>query len=269
MEVKGGDENLVQTTAVDGKKWKAGTTGPTWVGSLGRYREWRVVGFYQKSLIPIIQLLPSALRDQCMELLREYFVSKLSIQQSGSAGHEHGKDLVKDSKAPDPHIVRGITDIEVQHGGCLDRMRLTYDVYNPGQNTTKSFPTNWVGSDAGKREHIKLKKDEEITAIETWTDPTREGGLLQQVAFRTSAGRRFPDTDGTKFYGENRGRKKDVFKTIEAPRVRGITGSNGAYIHRIGLKYAALDANAKSREFLLAMEPFLFPDKNYGIISER
>ena len=270
MEVKGGDENLVQTTpsGVDGKKWKTGTTAATWVGSLGRYREWQVVGFYQKSLVPIIQLLPPVLRDQCMDLLREYFVSKLSIQQSASAGHEHGKDLVKDSKAPDPHIVRRITDIEVRYGGCLDRMRVTYDVYNPGEKTTKPFQTNWVGSDTGKSEHIKLKLDEEITAIETWTDPTREGGLVQQVAFRTSGGRRFPDI-GKGFYGENRGRKKDEFKTIEAPRVRGITGSNGAYIHRIGLKYAALDANAKSREYLLAMEPFLFPDKNYGIIPER
>jgi hypothetical protein len=65
--------------------------------------------------------------------------------------------------------------------------------------------------------------------------------------------RRYPGDTG--FYGENRGRKKDEFKTIHVPRVRGIDGANGAYVHRIGLAYAQLDGNAKSREFLLAMEP--------------
>jgi hypothetical protein len=202
-----------------------------------------------------------------MDALRAYFVSKLSIQQSISAGREHGKDLVKDSKAPDPHTVRRITDIYVQYGGCLDRMKVVYDVYAGNGKTTKPFETNWVGSDTGKKGHIALKNNEEITAIETWVDPTKEGGLVQQVAFRTNLGRRFPSIDG--FYGEQRGRTKDVSKTIEVPRVRGITGSNGAYIHRLGLTYAALDANAKSREYLLAMEPYLFPDGDYGPLSTR
>ncbi|MGH6853186.1 MAG: hypothetical protein ACREDJ_08350, partial [Methylocella sp.] len=56
------------------------------------------------------------------------------------------------------------------------------------------------------------------------------------------------------------------FKTIEAPRVRGIIGSSGAYVHRLGLAYAALASNANSREYLLAMEPSLFPEGDYGII---
>ena len=87
---------------------------------------------------------------------------------------------------------------------------------------------------------------------------------MQRVAFITSAGVRYPNSDG--FYGRNKG-SKDVLKTIEAPRVRGIVGSNGAYIHRLGLSYAALDADAKSREYLLAMEPYLFPDGDYGIVN--
>ena len=266
MEVTGGDENLASSKEGElGRAWKAGQSAPTWVASFGRYREWRIVGFYENSMIPIIDFLPQSLREQCMELLRDYFVSKLSIQQSTSAGHRHGKDLAQDGAAPDPRTVKRIHEIDVRHGGCLDRMKIFYDVYTDGGKKTKTVETKWVGSDTGKSDQIKLKDGEEITAIETWVDPTKDQGLVQQVAFRTNTGRRFPDADG--FYGENRGRKKDEFKTIEAPRVRGIVGSNGAYIHRIGLAYAALDSNAKSREFLLAMEPFLFPDGDYGIIG--
>jgi hypothetical protein len=140
-----------------------------------------------------------------------------------------------------------------------------YEVYTDGGKNTKTVTTKWVGStDAGKLVNIKLKDGEELAAIETWTDATRDNGLLQQVAFVTNTKRSFPDDTG--FYGQNKGRKKDVFKTSEAPRVRGIDGSNGAYVHRIGFAYAALDGNAKSREFLLAMEPFLFPDGNYGVV---
>jgi hypothetical protein len=216
-------------------------------------------------MLPIIDFLSPPLRDQCMDLLRDYFVSKLSIRHSDTAGHQHGKDLAQDSGAPAPNTVKRISEIELRHGGCLDALRLTYEVYTDGGKNTKTVTTKWVGStDAGTLVNIKLKDNEELAALETWTDPTRDEGLLQQVAFVTNTKRRFPDDTG--FYGQNKGRKKDVFKTIEAPRVRGIDGSNGAYVHRIGFAYAALDGNAKSREFLLAMEPFLFPDGVYGII---
>jgi MAC/Perforin domain len=270
MELQGGDENLASSKEGElGRAWKPGQTAPTWVASLGRYREWRVVGFYEHSMLPIIDFLKSpTLRDQCMDLLRDYFVSQLSIRHSDTAGHEHGKDLAQDSGAPAPNTVKRISEIDLRHGGCLDALRLTYEVYTDGGKNTKTVTTKWVGStDAGKPVNIKLKDGEELAAIETWTDPTRDGwpgGLLQQVAFVTNTKRRFPNDTG--FYGENKGRKKDVFKTIEAPRVRGIDGSNGAYVHRIGLAYAALDGNAKSREFLLAMEPFLFPEGVYGMI---
>jgi hypothetical protein len=50
-------------------------------------------------------------------------------------------------------------------------------------------------------------------------------------------------------------------------RVRGIDGVNSPYVHRIGRAYMQVDGNAKSREFLLAMEPLPFPDANCGIVS--
>lgn len=255
MELQGGDENLASS--------KDGQLGRAWVASLGRYREWRVVGFYTNSLVPIIDFLPEEKsRQECRELLRDYFVSKLSIQESASAGDRHGKDLAKDGHAPDPHVVKRISEIELKHGGCLDRLKITYEVYDGA--STKMVATGWSGSDTGTLAHIKLKRGENITAIQAWVDPTRDGGLAQRVAFITSAGIRYPNSDG--FYGRNKG-SKDVLKTIEAPRVRGIVGSNGAYIHRLGLSYAALDADAKSREYLLAMEPYLFPDGDYGVVS--
>ena len=271
MEVKGGDENLLETDPTQGarkKKWKAGNSGKTWVGSLGRYQEWTVIGFYESSLVPIIKFLPQTSRDLCIRLLREYFVDKLSLQKSGSAGHQHGKDLVTDSGAPESHRVKGITDIEVQSGARVDRLKVTYEVYEDN-GKVKSFPTKWVGSDTGRiKEHIKLRHDEELTAIETWTDVSNQKEpLLRRVAFRTSKNRRFPD-DSDGFYGD-KGSASDVFKTIEAPRIRAIIGSNGAFIHRIGLEYAPLDGDAISREFLLAIEPYLFPKKDYGVLSDR
>jgi hypothetical protein len=275
MELRGGDENLASMKSNElgraSAEWKAGQNAATWVGSLGRYREWRIVGFYDRSMVPILDFLPKEkqkLRDTCMDLLRDYFVAKLSITHSDTAGHKHGKDLFKDSGAPPPHTVKRISAIDLRHGGTLDALRLHFEVYtDENSKNTKDVTSKWVGStDAGSLVNIKLKKGEELTAIETWTDPTRQEGLLQQVAFVMNTKRRFPDDTG--FYGEAKTRKNDVFKIIHVPRVRGIDGSNGAYVHRIGLAYAALDGNARSREFLLAMEPFLFPDSNYGIVSQ-
>jgi MAC/Perforin domain len=273
MELRGGDENLASMKPNElGRataEWKPGQNAATWVGSLGRYREWRIVGFYDRSMVPILDFLPKEkqkLRDTCMDLLRDYFVAKLSISHSDTAGHYHGKDLFKDSGSPPSHTVKRISAIDLRHGGALDALRLHFEVYTGVGKETKTVTSKWIGStDAGKEVNIVLKKGEELTAIETWTDPTREGGLLQQVAFVMNTKRRYPGDTG--FYGENRGRKKDEFKTIHVPRVRGIDGANGAYVHRIGLAYAALDGNAKSREFLLAMEPFLFPDADYGMVS--
>ena len=49
--------------------------------------------------------------------------------------------------------------------------------------------------------------------------------------------------------------------------MRGIFGRTGALVHALGLSYLALATDAKSREYLLAMEPYLFPDYDYGIIK--
>lgn len=257
MVLKGGDENLASS--------KAGELGTKWIASLGQYREWKIVGFYENSLVPIIAFLPKALHNACRDILRDYFVSKLDITNR-SVGDKHGKDISSpDRAAPDPHLVKRITGIEVKYGGCLDALRVSYEVFADGGRKTETVTTKWAGStDAGgANDSIKLKDDEEITAIETWIDPKRDNGVVLRAAFRTSRGARYP-ADG--FYGRNKGQGEE-FKTVEAPRVRGIMGSSGAYIHRLGVSYAALATNAKSREYLLAMEPFLFPERDYGIIS--
>ena len=82
---------------------------------------------------------------------------------------------------------------------------------------------------------------------------------VKSPSSRTEEGFRIPA-----FTGEA---KTDQRKTIEAPRVRGIFGRTGALVHALGLSYLALATDAKSREYLLAMEPYLFPDYDYGIIK--
>ena len=118
---------------------------------------------------------------------------------------------------------------------------------------------------------INFAPGEEIRALEIWMDPTKDKGVVRSLAIKTSTGRRFPNDKG--FYGANpipphTNPKPGVyqFEVIEAPRVRVLRGYSGAFVHSLGLTYLDLDDDVKSREFLLAMEPFLFPTGDYGIL---
>ena len=54
--------------------------------------------------------------------------------------------------------------------------------------------------------------------------------------------------------------------TIEGLRVRGLYGYCEDYIHSLGFKYLRL-ADVPHREYLLAMEPYLFPTRDYGRVG--
>src|SRR5262249_387310 len=99
-----------------------------------------------------------------------------------------------------------------------------------------------------------LAFDEEITSIEVWAND-----LVRRLAFKTSKGRRFPESS-TEFYGRGDGGVLNR-TTIEAPRVCEIVGHSGRVIDSIGLRYRELpvEDGPQSRQFLLNMEPLLFP----------
>ena len=100
-----------------------------------------------------------------------------------------------------------------------------------------------------------LEFDEEIASVETWSN-----NLLRRVAFKTTKGRRFPASPN-EFYGRGEGGKLE-YAEIEAPRVCGLVGNSGKVVDSIGLRYRDLadgDHKPKSRNFLIELEPYLFP----------
>jgi hypothetical protein len=249
MELKGGNESLATS--------QAGTLGTHWIPSVGPYHEWRTIGFHEHSLVPIVKFLPPTLKDRCVEILRRYFLSQLDCRRSDVLGNLLGGD--KDF-AQDIGGVKRITEIQVNHGENFDGLALSQEFYVEGGKTT-TVQTGRIGRWRGEHtDTIKLKEDEEITSIEGGIDSDRDDGRLRQVAFVTNR-RRFPDTG---FYGRFRATH---FKTVQVPRVRGMFGRTGAFVHGLGLSYVGLATGAKSREYLLAMEPYLFPEYDYGIIG--
>ena len=147
----------------------------------------------------------------------------------------------------------------MNHGINVDGLELFYEHYGPqrGYLVGEHKVGRWRGEHT---ETITLNKNEEIKAIETGIDLRRiMASSIKSPSSRTEEGFRIPA-----FTGEE---KTDQRKTIEAPRVRGIFGRTGALVHALGLSYLALATDAKSREYLLAMEPYLFPDYDYGIIK--
>jgi hypothetical protein len=182
---------------------------------------------------------------------------------------------------------RGLSQIAVKSEGNVDSMKLSYRVYTsearPGPSGTLGDRV-WVTTEvegpyygntrSSPEETIKLSPGEEIRKLEVWIDPDVDRGVMRSLAITTSKGIRYPDAKG--FFGANPkpGQSnpmpgKYIHRIIEAPRVRVLRGSTGAFVHSLGLTYLDLDANAKSRGFLLAMEPFLFPTGDYGDLDLR
>jgi hypothetical protein len=247
MELIGGNPDLASS--------QPGTLGTKWISSVGPYRKWGTIGFPEKSLVPIIEFLPDGVKGKCREILRQYFLDKVYCDKSDVAGDPHGDEFAVNISG-----IRRIKEIKVNHGENVDGLELSYEHYesNIGYAVGEHKVGRWRGEHT---DTITLRGDEEITAIEAGIDSKKDEGVVRQVAFKTNI-RRFPGQTG--FYGRF---KTDQHKTIEAPRVRGIFGHTGAFVHGLGLSYVALADDAKSREYLLAMEPYLFPDYEYGIIK--
>lgn len=282
--------------------------GGEWIDSVATYRLWRTIGFEEKTLVPIINFLPDDLPLRCSNLLRTYIYYHLHTQDTDFAGHRpttKNKDFdekqlkqsdgkpwaVTGGRGPDGPIVlelkkrsRGLSQIRVKSEGNVDSMKLSYRVYTSGTRTGPAGEKVWLTTDvegpyygntrASPEETIKLSPGEEIRKLEVWIDPDVDRGVMRSLAITTSKGIRYPDAKG--FFGANPkpGQSnpmpgKYIHRIIEAPRVRVLRGVTGAFVHSLGLTYLDIDANAKSRGFLLAMEPFLFPTGDYGDLDLR
>jgi hypothetical protein len=243
--------------------------GSDWLDSVGPYTLWRVIGFQENSLALTIDFLPEPTRGKCKAILKRYFASHLVPTKSASAGHDDGTEF-----DPDIKQVKRLRKIEVNHEGNVDGLRLTFEVHEANAGT-KMVTTPWFGQDRGL-EHTAVidmtgrsgapdadKKEERLVGIRARVDSKHDRGpAVRQLAFETTE-TRYPDPD--RFYGTNKG-DQEVY--IAAPRIRGLFGRTGAWIHSIGVRYLHLANSVKDdREFLLTLEESLFPDGDYGAID--
>lgn len=240
-EAKGGDTSLANSQITN--------FGTLWQTTVGPYHSWDTIGYGGRSLLPTIALLPDLLAKKCTDILRKYFVSQLVNQRSEYAGTEQDTPYGDNFGTTGSQRAR-FAGIKVNHGLNIDGLEWWYEL---GDGSIHEVG-RWIGRHNGDREDpIPLAKDEELIAIEAGVRDER----IQQLAFVTSK-KRYPGESG--YYGRNRA---DTFTTITAPRVIGLFGWKGDPIYSIGIVFRMLANNAKSRDFLLAMEPFLFPDHVY------
>lgn len=253
MELRGGNEDLASS--------QPGTLGSKWIASLGPYIDWKTIGYGEESLVPIIDFLPKKLKAKCIEILRAYFLTQLDCRKGDFVGASHGEPFESDISK-----VRRIVEIVVNGEDDVNGLQWVYEVYGDGATTSAEsgrygkFRSNWQTGKGQKGTPIILKEDEEIIAIEAGID-LQSAGIIKQIAFVTNR-KRWPGDKG--YYGRSR---VDRYKTIKAPRVRGLFGSAENLIHSVGLNYLGLANDANSREYLLAMEPYLFPDYDYGVVT--
>lgn len=254
MELRGGNEDLGSS--------KPGTLGKKWVASVGPYLDWKTIGYGEESLVPIIAFLPKKLKEKTTKILQAYFLSQLDCRKGDVVGGAHGEPFESDISK-----VRRIVEIVVNAEDDVNGLQWFYEQYDEGKKVAAGesgrygkFKSNWQTGKGQKGTPIILKPDEEIIAIEAGID-LQSAGIIKQIAFVTNR-KRWPGDKG--YYGRSR---VDHYRTIKAPRVRGLFGSADNLIHSVGLNYLGLANDANSREFLLAMEPYLFPDYDYGVIT--
>jgi hypothetical protein len=275
LELEGGDESLASSNPHQ--------FGIMWMNSLASYKEWDIIGHAEESLVPIIDLLPADLRKECQTRLRTYLLSQLDRREimAGHSGHDekledknfkhlgNGKPFAGKIWA----TARCFSQVQVIAAGNVDGLKLTQMVYTgakfsgPGKSERTAVVATIKNDQSHYWEPIELDPNELITALEVWidkkTDPKKP--TVHALAIKTSRGNRYPRAGG--FYGTNLDEKKHTYELIEAPRVRTLSAYKGRYIHGIGLVYLDVADSADSRNFLIAMDPILFPNSDYGPLA--
>jgi hypothetical protein len=253
LDVKGGIPALASSNEKE--------AGARWVDSVGPWERWHVIGFDKEALVPITDLLPEDLKARCLDLLRGYFVAHLLPERGPSAG-PHGDDIYGPDEATLRRVKR-IKEILVNHGENFDGLEWTYELYPEAGKPTEGI----VGDHAGGRglgrwrgEHtdrIALAEDEIVTCIEAGCD--RDNGTVRKIAIQTNK-RRYPRE---RYFGRA---EVAEFHNLAAPRIVGFHGFKATLVHCIGPCSLSLSGDTISPDFLLALEPELFPDRRYGPI---
>jgi hypothetical protein len=252
MEMVGGNASLASSDP--------GTLGSKWVNSVGPFINWRTIGFAPHTLMPILDLLDGDQKGHAIRVLRWYFLRNLIPNtEGGVAGHTGGNKFGRDISN-----VKRISKVEVNHEGNIDALKVTYEVFTGDRNDvrTKEVTETYGTSRApwGQTDSFTLAPDDDIVRIVADLEKKNDG-QLKRVRFETANGGKYPREGG--FYGNYKG---DYLVTIEGLRVRGLYGYCKDYIHSLGFKYLRL-ADGPHREYLLAMEPYLFPKRDYGRVG--
>jgi hypothetical protein len=251
MEMVGGNASLASS--------EAGTLGTKWIDTVGPFINWRTFGFAPHTLTPILDIMDDDQKGDAIRVLRWYFLHNLKADAEGEvAGHASGTKFGRGISD-----VKRISKVEVNHEGNVDALKVTYEVFTGDKNDVRTKEvTETYGNprSAGKTDSFTLDPGDDIIRIVTDLEKKNDG-QLKRVRFETASGGKFPRAGG--FYGTYKG---DYSVTVEGLRVRGLYGYRTDYIHSLGFKYLRL-ADVPHREFLLAMEPYLFPKRDYGRVG--
>jgi hypothetical protein len=258
LETKGGIQALASSNEKE--------AGAKWVDSVGPWRRWHVIGFDKEALVPITDLLPDDMKARCLDLLRAYFVANLLPGRSPSVG-PHGDDKFGPDETTLRRVKR-IKEILVNHGENLDGLEWTYELYpEAGKPTEGRVGDHAAGHGLGRwrgehTDRITLAADEIVTCIEVGCDRKEPGcdynnGTVRKIAIQTNK-RRYPQE---RYFGRANAAE---FHNLAAPRIVGFHGFKSALVHCIGPCNLMLSTETSSPDFLLALEPELFPDRRYG-----
>ena len=230
-----------------------------WLQTVKKYENWVVIGHGQSSLEPTFNYFPADLRARCIAVLKEYFLQQLHIVATGYAGGTRST-VYGDTKNDN---VKRIVKIKISHGKNIDGLKITQELKSGELKETHliGYGRGEPGGPDGIVEEGKhfdvigpFDPDEEICLMEGGVAPD---GLLRQLSFQTTLGKRFPSAQD-KYYGRDEGDKLKSFR-IAAPRVRSIIGYSGGIVDSVGFSYLDFKSKTASPEFLGAIEPYLFP----------
>ena len=236
---------------------KVHTLGQDWMSTVDRFENWSVIGFEAKTVHPILDFVGD-LKSGCEEALRQYFLDRLIVKDTSAKGNVSTTkwfDEIPTSNLNERRRAynRRIHEVYFQYEGCMDRLRTVWR--DPAGGIIKQMKPTWHGGDHELPENIftnklRLDVDDEIVSAEIWSDNS-----VDAVRFKTKKNRSLPSSGK---YGSSNSDRRPV-ETISAPRVRGFWGTESKYVDSFGFRYLSLGAHAESRDYLLILEPTLFP----------
>ena len=147
LEGQGGDPSLANSQASD--------FGLAWMPSVGPFYNWKRIGFNDMVLVPTINLLPGPLPQDCMRILREYFIEQLDWRRTHVVGAAHGEEFGHDLPERRRHKslaaiseVKRLTEIVVNHGINVDGLEWSYELH--GADGKKLETGDWIGAHRGE-----------------------------------------------------------------------------------------------------------------------